>query len=160
MGSEGRAGGLEEEYARFEKECRSRKLRITAQRSAVYRALAADPGHPTAEEVFDRLRDDIPGLSPATVYRILESFEREGFVLRVATPEGIGRFDANLLPHHHMVCRRCGQILDFDGEALGRLSLPATCPGGFAPERLEISVIGICQTCRSPETRRPRKHSL
>ena len=56
--------------ARFADECRRRGLRVTAQRLAVYRAVAADLSHPTAESVYARVRGQLPMLSPATVYRI------------------------------------------------------------------------------------------
>ncbi len=134
--------------SRFEEECRKRGIRVTVQRLAVYGALAADQTHPTADVIHSRLREGIAGLSLATVYRILESLEQEGFVRRVNTTDGVGRFDANMAPHQHLVCRRCGSIVDMEALALGRLSLPRSRPGGFQPESLDISVIGTCGKCR------------
>ncbi len=140
--------------ARFEQECRRRRLRLTAQRLAVYRALAADPGHPTAETVYAGLRRGMRGLSLATVYRILESLEHEGFVRRVSTTAGVGRFDARLSSHQHLVCRKCGRMADTELEALEQLSLPRRGPAGFVFERLDISIIGICAACRRQGVRR------
>ncbi len=142
--------------ARFEEECRKRGIRITVQRLAVYGALAADETHPTADALHARLRGGIGGLSLATVYRILESLEHEGFVRRVKTADGVGRFDANMAPHLHLVCRHCGSIMDTEVKPLGRLNLPRRGPSGFRPDSLDISVIGTCGNCRRPRGRRTK----
>ena len=63
--------------AEFEKLCRSRGIRVTAQRFAIYKALAEDLAHPTAESVYARLSKRLPGLSFATIYRTLQFFENE-----------------------------------------------------------------------------------
>ncbi len=140
--------------ARFEKECRKRRLRMTVQRLAVYRALAGDTTHPTADALHAKLQGSLAGLSMATVYRILESLEREGFVQRVSSRDGVGRFDANLAPHHHLVCRSCGSITDLVEESLARIRLPKRGLTRFTPEALDIRVIGICAPCR----RTARRH--
>lgn len=142
--------------ARFEDECRRRGVRVTAQRLAVYRALAGDTTHPTADSVYAGLREDMRGLSRATVYRILESLEKEGFVRRVSTTDGLGRFEANLARHQHLVCRRCGCIMDWNVEALEGLSLPRRGPAGFVPEDFDIRIIGTCGQCRRSGGRRPK----
>jgi len=134
--------------ARFEARCRERGLRITAQRLAVYRALAQDTTHPTAESLYERLRPGMSSLSLATVYRILESLEQEGMIRRVSTTDGVGRFDANLLGHQHLVCRVCGRMTDFEAESLSKIELPRATAGGFIAEELDIRVVGTCFDCR------------
>jgi Fur family peroxide stress response transcriptional regulator len=132
----------------FERACRDRGVRVTAQRLAVYRVLAEDASHPTAEQVYARLRPGIPSLSPATVYRVLESLEREGLIRRVSSTDGVGRFDANLDAHQHVVCRRCGRMTDLDVPALGALQVDAKAVPGFVVEGLDIRILGRCATCR------------
>src|ERR1700758_2938192 len=80
--------------AEFERACRGRGVRVTPQRGAVYRALAEDVTHPTADAVFRRLRGALPSTSPASVYRILDSLEQAGLIRRVGTTDGIARYDA------------------------------------------------------------------
>jgi Fur family transcriptional regulator, peroxide stress response regulator len=138
---------------RFVDECRRRGVRVTAQRLAVYRALAADTTHPTADSVYAGLRVRLAGLSLATVYRILESFEQAGFIRRVSTTDGIARFDANLTSHQHLVCRQCGRILDFEVKSRPRLRLPLQVLADFVPETFEIRIVGICARCRRPDGR-------
>ncbi len=140
----------------FEQECRGRGLRVTAQRLAVYRALAGDESHPTAEFLYAQIRSGMKGLSLATVYRILDSFEREGFIRRVSTTDGAGRYDANLEFHQHLVCRICGRIMDAQVHELGRLSLPGRGPGGFIPEALDVRIVGICGQCRREGVRKTK----
>jgi Fur family peroxide stress response transcriptional regulator len=151
-----RSSGQDRWSARFEEECRRRGIRVTAQRLAVYRALADDTTHPTADSVYARLREDVRGLSRATVYRILESLEEEGFIRRVSTTDGPGRFEANLAHHQHLVCRRCGCIMDWNVEALEGLSLPRRGPAGFVPEDFDIRIIGTCGRCRRSGGRRSK----
>jgi Fe2+ or Zn2+ uptake regulation protein len=133
---------------------------VTPQRLTVYRALAGDPTHPTADTLHARVRPGMPSLSLATVYRILESLEREGLVRRVSTVDGVARFDANLAPHQHVVCRVCGQIMDIEVKTLAEVSLPRVGIPGFVAEALDIRILGTCASCEggpSSPARRSRK---
>jgi Fur family transcriptional regulator, peroxide stress response regulator len=132
----------------FAAQCRVRGLRVTAQRLAVYRAVAEDLSHPSAEAVYARVRTALPMLSPATVYRTLESLEREGLLRRVSTTGGVGRFDANLEPHQHLVCRVCGRMMDHFTPALAATPLPENAVPGFVIEALDIRLVGRCDRCR------------
>ncbi len=149
--------------AEFEATCRARGVRVTPQRLAVYRALAEDLQHPTAEGVFARLRPRMPSLSPATVYRILESLDREGLVRRVSVTDGAGRYDANRGPHQHLVCRVCGRVRDLREPSLDRVGLRRDAVRGFAVEELDIRIVGRCGVCEgdarggAPAGKSPRK---
>jgi Fur family peroxide stress response transcriptional regulator len=140
--------------ARFEEQCRTRGLRFTTQRLAVYRALAQDASHPTAESVYARLKLQMTSLSFATVYRILERLEDEGLIRRVSTAKGVRRFDANLEPHQHFVCRLCNGITDHAELPHAQLPLPWRGPRGFTAEELEIRIVGICGSCRRARAKR------
>ena len=144
-----RAAAIREAWcARFVEQCRRRGVRVTPQRSAVYRALAADATHPTAESVYDQVRAGMTTLSFATVYRILEFLEHEGLIRKVSTTRGITRYDANMGPHQHLVCRRCESMTDLDGQSFGKLPSSAVAPAGFLVEEIEVRVVGLCPTCR------------
>lgn len=132
----------------FAAECRRRGLRVTAQRLAVYRAVAEDLRHPSAESVYARVHPQLPMLSLATVYRILESLEGEALVRRVSTTGGVARYDANLAPHQHLVCRVCGTMTDHDSPALAATPLPAGPVPGFVIEEMDIRLVGRCDRCR------------
>lgn len=143
-------------YADFEARCRERGVRLTPQRQAVYRALAGDPSHPTAEAVYARVRAAMPTLSQATVYRILESLESEQLVRRVSTTGAVARFDAMLEPHHHLVCRICGRMQDYFAPALAKRSLVPTDIPEFEVEELDVRLVGRCAACRRSKSQVPR----
>ncbi len=145
--------------AGFDRLCRERGIRITAQRTAVYQALAEDTTHPTAECVYDRLRRRMSSLSFATVYRILECLESKGLIRRFTATNGVNRYDANLARHHHLVCRVCNSIVDFEDETLSNVKLPRSRPAGFTAEELEIRVMGTCEVCRRSRSKRSRSTS-
>jgi Fur family transcriptional regulator, peroxide stress response regulator len=145
----------------FTLQCRDRGLRLTAQRMAVFQALVGDSTHPTAEFMFIRIRETLPSLSLSTVYRILESLESEGLIRRVSTSNGVTRFDANLDPHQHLICRVCGRMTDFAEASLSRLPLPDIQADGFFAEELDIRVVGTCRGCRRPPIpKRSRKTNV
>jgi Fur family transcriptional regulator, peroxide stress response regulator len=140
----------------FERLCRARGIRVTAQRLAVYRALAEDLAHPTAESVYSRLSKQLPGLSQATVYRTLQFLEDDKLIRRVSSPGAIGRFDANVGPHQHLLCRVCGSLEDISIPALHNAVIPKV--SGFTVEELDIRLVGKCGACsRSELKNRKRK---
>jgi Fur family peroxide stress response transcriptional regulator len=132
----------------FISRCRSRGVRLTTQRLAVFEALSEDRNHPTADAVYAKVRETMPSLSFSTVYRILESLQSKGLICRVSTNNGAARFDAKLEPHQHLNCRVCGRMADFEEESLSRLRLPDIRSAGFIPEQLDIRVVGTCRACR------------
>jgi Fe2+ or Zn2+ uptake regulation protein len=138
---------LERRCREFEARCRAHGYRLTPQRLAVYRALAADDSHPTADVVYERVRAVLPTLSQATVYRILESLERERLVRRVSTTGGVGRFDATLEPHQHLVCRVCGRMVDHFAPAVEGAPLRLGRIAGFVIEELDVRLVGRCAAC-------------
>jgi Fur family peroxide stress response transcriptional regulator len=102
-------------------------LRCTPQRLAVYDRLTTALHHPTAEEIFQTVRAQIPKISLATVYKALEAFVAIGAVTRLTVSEGTGsaRYDARSENHYHFRCLRTGMVHDlptrFDPELISRL---------------------------------------
>lgn len=142
---------VEQWCAGFEQLCRKRGIRVTAQRMAVYRTLAENPGHPTAETVYAGLRESLPALSQATVYRVLEFLERESLIRRVSAPDGIGRFDANLVPHQHLICRICGSMTDVAIPEVLNATLPVVA--GFTVEEMDVRLLGSCRNCKRAKSK-------
>ena len=148
----------------FARRCRTEGVRVTAQRLAVYRALAEDPSHPTAETIYRRLRGAMPSLSPATVYRVLESLVRDGLLRRVSTTGGAGRFDANLAPHQHLICRVCGRMTDVHAPTMEVGRVAGRARPRFVVEDVDVRIVGRCETCppgpggrRGPARTAPRR---
>ena len=84
--------------------------RFSQQRERIYEAVRASMEHPSAQMVYDVLRQEMPRLSLGTVYRNLHQMAREGRLRELEGP--VARFDAVLPPHAHIRCVRCGQVAD------------------------------------------------
>jgi Fur family peroxide stress response transcriptional regulator len=140
----------------FQRRCRAAGVRVTAQRLAVYQALCADGSHPTADALWGRLRGRMPALSRTTVYRVLDSLEREGLIRRVSNTGGVARFDGRPDAHQHLVCRICGTIADVAVPSLARLRVPRAAAARFSAEHVEVQIVGRCAACRDREGDRPR----
>ena len=95
----------------FEEECRRRGLRVTDQRREIFKVVAASHTHPSAEDVFEQVREKLANVSLDTVYRTLTSLEQMELLLRVGT-SGKERFDGDLRPHAHFICSQCGEVYD------------------------------------------------
>jgi Fur family transcriptional regulator, peroxide stress response regulator len=143
---------VESRLSAFQRRCAGLGLALTPQRLAIYRMLAGDPTHPTAEDVFRHVKPGMPSLSLATVYRTLELFEGHGLVSRVLTDGAQARFDANLEEHHHFLCVRCRGVHDFQDPRLTQLPIADAAPEGFRVLGHRIQVLGLCPTCQREQT--------
>ncbi|HKU42532.1 MAG TPA: Fur family transcriptional regulator [Polyangiales bacterium] len=119
-------------------------LKATPQRLAILRALDGDETHPTAQELYERLREEFPTLSVATVYNTLSALTR----LSRCAPLELGgpvRFDPNTSAHDHAVCERCGRIRD----VLQPMAASETgaALSGFQVRRVERIYRGFCAQC-------------
>jgi len=140
----------------FEAACKARGLRVTHQRSEVYRALVGADWHPSAEDVYWAVRRRIRPISPDTVYRTLDTLEEIGLIGRFKGPDGRYRFDANRERHQHLVCEQCGKIEDIHWSELEALKIPRR-DGWDNLELVQVELSGRCQDCRAgePEARQP-----
>ena len=127
--------------------CRQTGLKLTQQRIEILRELSRAKDHPSAETLFLRVRERIPGVSLDTVYRTLGTFERLQIVDKLNVALDQGRYDANRAPHHHMVCSVCQRIDDFSWEEFDEQELPSpVLLWGDAVSKCVI-VSGICKQC-------------
>lgn len=137
---------------------RERGLKVTPQRRAVFEALHGDGGHPTADVVWARVRDQMPTVSLRTVYQALNDLVELGEVEAVSVGIGASRFDPNTASHDHFVCRSCERVYDVMAT---RPSLVSGCPGldgsavtagddvsnGYTVETAEVIFRGLCAAC-------------
>ena len=118
--------------------------RYSRERERIYQVLQEGRCHPTAEMIYDKLKPSMPRLSLGTVYRNLQQMADEGYIRRLEGPSA--RFDAEVRPHSHLYCRRCGRMLDLPvpyDEALDRAAEESGCQ----VERHELVFEGICSAC-------------
>ena len=143
---------MKERLAHFPARCRAAGLKVTQQRQAVYAMLAGTESHPTPEDVFEAIRGDLPLLSLATVYKILDQFQRAGFVRKVSTEGQAARYDAKVEPHHHLVCTSCGAIQDTQLPVEPDLSHGLPAESEFHVARYDVIFHGLCGACGKAES--------
>ena len=128
--------------------------RFTEQRAAVYRYLASTDSHPTADEVFLAVRNEVPVISLATVYKSLETLVGCGLASKLSYGDGSARYDGRTDPHHHARCIACSRIIDIPG-ALD----PAEVEGlrdaapDFEITEVRLELTGSCRDCAGESPR-------
>ncbi|MFJ6653209.1 Fur family transcriptional regulator [Microbacterium sp. NPDC091313] len=132
---------------------RSAGLRVTATRVAVMDALSTHP-HASADEVFDRIRPDLPGTSLQSVYNALGDFVTAGLARRIEPAGRSGMFELRVDDnHHHVVCRVCGRVDDVDCVVGDAPCLHVADPGGYEISSAEVTFWGVCPACRAAAAR-------
>ena len=124
-------------------------FRITHQRLAVIRVLAASDDHPSAEQIFEKVRARFPTTSLATVYKTIALLKDVGEVLELGFPDGSNRYDGNKpYPHPHIVCSGCGKIVDPEVVGLDELENQIVRKTGFKILHHRLDFFGLCEECQ------------
>lgn len=138
-----------ERYRQLRDECTSRGLRMTPQRDVLLRVLSETMGHPTADDLVQRVRQVLPSVSHATVYRNLQELVRERLVGMLERAGAATQFEVNPEDHHHFVCRRCGQVWDvYLADVNVRVDHRKSKLKGFQIDRREVQLHGLCDECQ------------
>ena len=123
--------------------------RITEPRKAVIRAVLEDAGYSSPAEVHTRARKHCPSIGLVTVYRTLELLAEMGHVRRIHTDEGCHGYAAARHGHrHHLVCRRCGATIEFDGCDLGAFLCRVSHETGYKIDGHLLELSGLCADCQ------------
>ena len=138
---------LERRLERFQATAKEKGLKLTHQRLEIFREVAASLEHPDAEAIYKALYPRLPTVSLDTVYRTLWLLNDLGLVATLGPRRESVRFDANMMPHHHYVCVRCGLARDFESDELGSLSVPESVKGFGSVISRHVEVRGICEKC-------------
>jgi Fur family peroxide stress response transcriptional regulator len=123
--------------------------RITPQRLAIVRALVEAPNHPSAEDLFARVRETCPTTSLATVYKTLDTLKEMGEVLELEFRDGSNRYDG-VRPeaHPHLVCTRCGKIEDLEVAELADLPERIGRHSQYRIHSFRCDFFGLCADCQ------------
>lgn len=136
-------------YTHLRTACADRGLRLTPQREVLLRVLSEVRGHPTADDMVQRVRKVLPTVSHATVYRNLQDLVREGLIRTLEVAGTAVQFEVNPDDHHHFVCRRCGNVWDVYLSSLDvRINRRRTGLVGFQVDRQDVQMQGVCADCR------------
>ena len=118
------------------------------KRDAILTCLRASTEHPGAEAVYEQVRQEIPNISLATVYRNLSLFKDQGLIASLGTVKGVERFDGNTAAHVHFICHGCGRIVDLPHISVPEeLSDAVTRVSGGQVDSCQLSFNGLCEEC-------------
>lgn len=124
------------------------KLRRSEQRELIYSYVCASTAHPSAEEVYNALKSEVPALSLGTVYRNLKLLENLGKLRRVAARQNVERYDATITDHAHFVCTECGGVTDLSDVDICKIKTE-NAPMCGSVVGVDLIFEGICNACRS-----------
>ncbi len=119
------------------------KERITNQKKVILDYLKSTKSHPSALEVFAKVKKKLPRISLGTVYRILNSLKEKGEILEIQTE--VFRYDGDISPHYHFICQDCKRIFDVE-EKFAVLNFQKLKVGKI--KNYQIYLYGLCQKCQ------------
>ena len=124
-------------------------VRRSKKRDAILQLMRSTKCHPSADWIYQRLKDKYPNLSLGTVYRNLNQLSEQHIIHRVGVINGQERFDADTHPHAHFVCTCCGAVLDLPDCAPSRQYIQSlSMQYGFTVEEHECNLRGLCSDCK------------
>ena len=120
--------------------------RITRQRTIILEELRKVVTHPTADELYNAVRQRLPRISLGTVYRNLDLLAEQGAILKLGTAGSSKRFDGNTHPHQHVRCQICNRVAD--------IMIPVPVPDvrhiilpNFTITAARLEFDGLCDEC-------------
>jgi len=138
------------------KQIENRGLRATEARCRILELLYDTHEHYTPEEMLDALRERGKPLSIATLYQNLQKLSEAGIIARFVGPDGHTRYDVNTKPHHHLVCKICGRMVDVGVEGpLDELRPVALFEeeqkevAAWRVEETHLELHGVCPECQA-----------
>ena len=125
-------------------------LKSTRQRDLILDAFLSSDRHMSIEDLYLKLRAKHPNIGYATVYRTLKLFAESGIAREIQFGDGQTRYEhINEGEHHdHLVCTRCGTIIEFENEAIEQLQDEVASRHDFLIETHKLELYGICAKCR------------
>lgn len=122
--------------------------RNTVQREIILQTVLNMDNHPSADDVYEKLRNDNPSISRATVYRNLELLAKQGKILHIRMPNGADCFDFNTSEHYHLRCDICRRVFDIDLPKIPKINIEQKKYKDFTIEGYSISFHGTCPECK------------
>ena len=127
-------------------------LKYSRQRESIKNLMMTRCDHPTAETVYQSIREEFPNISLGTVYRNLNLLAELGEIRKLSTGIGPDRFDGNISPHYHFLCRHCGGVLDLAISDLEHINILASQDFDGEIEGHIAYFFGTCPACKTSET--------
>ncbi len=123
-------------------------MNYSKQREIILRILKENPIHPTADTLYDLVRDELPNVSLATVYRNLNQLAEQGIIRKISALDDKVHFDHNLESHYHFICFKCKKVYDVPYDVAPDLAKALREHTGLEALATDVLFKGICNHCK------------
>ena len=127
---------------------RKNGYKVTTQRLAIYKFILTRKDHPTADQIYQKLKTDYPTLSLGTVYKTLHTLNELGLIQELGFNEGSIRYDPDMELHINLVCSKCGKIEDYKAENVTKLWNEIISNLNLKPIGQRIDIYYECEDCK------------
>lgn len=142
---------FEELLEEFKKLLKANKLKFTAQREIILHTLYNNPKHFTPENLYELVKEKHPELNTGitTVYRTLNLLEENGIATSISLGVQGKKFEIGNKPHHdHLICEKCGTIVEFEDEEIEKLQHEISDENDFVLTGHLMQLYGVCKNCQ------------
>lgn len=126
---------------------KAHNLRTTRQRKIILEELRKVTTHPSADEIYEMVRQRLPRISLGTVYRNLEILSELGEIQKLEQGGSLKRFDGNPENHYHIRCLRCNRVDDTSAKLLGKIDKDIQTMTDYEIIGHRLEFIGYCPKC-------------
>jgi Fe2+ or Zn2+ uptake regulation protein len=123
--------------------------RETKQKEGILKVLSNTRAHPTADQIYDEVRKDIPRISKGTVYRNLQVLEEDGAITELRLDGTLSRYETKQENHYHFRCEKCGRVSDIDMPVDKKLDQRAEKRTGLKISSHQLEFRGLCKECQN-----------
>ena len=122
--------------------------RATKQRAAILKTLRNTRSHPTADQIYDAVRQQIPNISKGTVYRNLQVLCEDGAISELNLIGSLSRYEEKQSRHYHFRCEQCGRVYDLDEPVKTEINKRIAQRTGFKISSHRMEFRGLCKACQ------------
>lgn len=133
------------------KRLRAQNISVTPQRLEILRSIISRYDHPSADAIYQEVRKHLPMISFNTVYKTLETFCQLGLITKINPLHEVARYDGNIHPHAHLVCRNCHRVEDAHWHWPEEIPFPDLGEEGFKVEAVSVQFFGLCRNCQKTD---------
>jgi Fur family peroxide stress response transcriptional regulator len=127
---------------------REKGHKVTSQRLAICKFILSRKDHPTAEQIYQKLRGEYPTISLGTIYKTLHLLKELGLIQELGFNEGSVRYDPDMELHINMVCSKCGKISDYKAENVEKLWSAIISDLRIKPKGQRFDIYYECEECK------------
>ena len=122
--------------------------RATKQRAAILEILRNTRSHPTADQIYDAVRQQIPNISKGTVYRNLQVLREDKAITELNLNGTLSRYEEKQSGHYHFRCDKCGRVFDLDEPVNTEIDKGVSARTGFRVSSHHMEFRGLCKDCQ------------